>query len=72
MSSMKEIFAKNLQLLLKEAKINARKLSEDLQISSGRMSLWVQGKNMPSVENLVKIADYFAVSLDYLVGRIDY
>ncbi len=72
MSSMKEIFAKNLQLLLKEAKINARKLSEDLQISSGRMSLWVQGKNMPSVENLVKIADYFAVSLDYLVGRKDY
>ena len=30
---------------------------------------YVTGKMTPGVENLVKIADYFGVSTDYLLGR---
>lgn len=30
---------------------------------------YVTGKMTPGVENLVKIADYFDVSTDYLLGR---
>lgn len=30
---------------------------------------YVTGKMKPGVENLVKIADYFDVSTDYLLGR---
>lgn len=30
---------------------------------------YVTGKITPGVENLVKIADYFDVSTDYLLGR---
>jgi transcriptional regulator with XRE-family HTH domain len=30
-----------------------------------------QGLNYPEVRNLIILADYFKVSLDYLVGRTD-
>ena len=30
---------------------------------------YVTGKMTPGIENLVKIADYFGVSTDYLLGR---
>lgn len=30
---------------------------------------WKQGRNKPSAEALCKIADYFGVSVDYLMGR---
>ncbi len=30
------------------------------------------GKTEPSLENLVKLADMFDVSVDYLLGRTDY
>lgn len=30
------------------------------------------GKREPSIENLIKLCDYFEVSADYLLGRTDY
>lgn len=30
-----------------------------------------RGKNYPEVRNLMILADYFGVSIDYLVGRTD-
>lgn len=30
-----------------------------------------KGKNYPEVRNLIILADYFGVSIDYLVGRTD-
>lgn len=29
---------------------------------------WESGKHFPSPENLVKVAEYFACSIDYLLG----
>ncbi len=33
---------------------------------------WIRTNTLPSLENLEALADYFQVSLDYLVGRTDY
>ena len=32
---------------------------------------WEYGKNKPGFESLIPLADFFGVSLDYLVGRIE-
>lgn len=41
----------------------------DLGIARSTYACYESGKNEPDVYMLVKIADYYRVSLDYLVGR---
>jgi len=47
------------------------RVSKDTGITNGRMSQWKNAGELPSVENLMKLADYFDVSTDYLLGRTD-
>lgn len=44
-------------------------LERDLQLGQGTIRKW--DKSSPSIEKLQKVADYFDVSLDYLVGKED-
>lgn len=53
--------------IMKQHGINAKKLTEELNISSSSFTDWSKGKGTPSLDKLVKFADYFDVSLDYLV-----
>ena len=55
--------------LIKEKNITASKLSEDIDISSGLISQWKKRLQNPSFDVIVKIADYFDVSIDYLPDR---
>ncbi len=64
-------FAEVLFELLKKYNITLQKLAEDLNISKGRLSLYLNGKNNPSLLNLLKICEYFDVSLDYITARSD-
>ena len=43
------------------------KLELELGLSSGSISKW--GKSSPKADNLVKVANYFNVSVDYLLGK---
>jgi transcriptional regulator with XRE-family HTH domain len=62
---MYEIF----EHLLKEAGITAYKVSKDTGISQTTLSDWKRGRSVPKTEKLQTIADYFDVSLDYLLGK---
>ena len=42
----------------------------DLKISTGNLSKWKAGV-IPKSATITKIADYFGVSADYLLGRTD-
>lgn len=44
-----------------------RSLTDDLGISNSSFSDWHKGKGKPSLETMVKIAEYLHVSLDFLV-----
>lgn len=55
--------------LLKEKKVSAAQMARDLGFSSGLYTQWKQGKQIPSPEKLLKMADYFDVSTDYLLGH---
>lgn len=61
----------NLFKIIEEKDISAKKLSDDTGISTGNISDWKSGRCCPSINALITIADYFDISLDYLVGRTD-
>ena len=56
-----------IKTLCKENHISVNKLEETLEISKG--SLCKIDTNKPSSDRLKKIADYFGVTVDYLIGR---
>lgn len=56
-------------LLMSERGISAKELSKETGISTGNISDWKSGKCMPKTDALIKIANYFNVSVDYLLGR---
>ena len=62
-------FAQRFSQLLDAKKITAYKLSMDTEISNQNISVWKSGKSVPSLDLLIKLADYFECSIDYLVER---
>ncbi|MCI1952203.1 MAG: helix-turn-helix transcriptional regulator [Clostridiales bacterium] len=55
---------------MKENNITPYRLSKETGITQATLSRWKTGKTDPSIETLKKIADYFGVSLDYLLGDV--
>ena len=43
----------------------------EININKGLISKWESGKNDPSLRHAAYLADYFGVSLDYLIGLTD-
>ena len=64
-------FATKLQEIRKARKLTQEQLAERIDIGTPNISYFETGKFSPSIETLEKIADYFHVSVDYLLGRSD-
>lgn len=62
---MYEIF----ETLLAERGVTAYQVAKATGISTGSLSDWKNGRSSPKVEKLQKIATYFGVSVDYLLGN---
>ncbi len=45
------------------------RLAMDLNMNQNTISRYETGEREPGISDLIKIADYFDVSIDYLVGR---
>lgn len=60
----------NLLELLKKRGVS-EDLSRNTGISSGNISDWKSGRSKPGLNSLIKIADYFDCSVDYLLGITD-
>ena len=50
-----------------QAGISQQRLADDLNLSRRSISLWETGRRTPDVQSVLLLADYFQVSLDYLV-----
>ncbi len=46
-------------------------LGKIIGVGQDSISIYERGRNYPEVRNLIILADYFGVSIDYLVGRTD-
>ena len=62
-------FPRILSLLRKERKLSQKKAAEDLGIAQALLSHYEKGKRECGLEFLIKAADYYNVSTDYLLGR---
>lgn len=58
------VFAEQLKTLRKINGLTQKELAEKLKIKQNSYSDWENGKSEPNIEMLVRIADYFDVSLD--------
>lgn len=59
----------NLNYLFSEREITGKQLARELGLTEATVSRYRKGINTPSVSNLIKFADYFNCSVDYLVGN---
>lgn len=57
--------------LMKNNNVTAATLTRELNLNHSAINNWTSGKAKPSADALSKIADYFNVSVDYLLGRTE-
>lgn len=57
--------------LLTDINISRYKFKKDTGFARQSIDDWYNGIRMPTIENLILIADYFDCSIDYIVGRSD-
>lgn len=62
-------FARTLALLRREKKISQRTAAGDLGVSQALLSHYENGLREPGLGFVVRAADYYGVSCDYLLGR---
>ena len=65
-------FCDRLKELRKSSSFTQKLLAEKLGVSLTAYQYYESGRNAPSLDNLILLADLFNVSLDYLVGRDDF
>ena len=60
-----------LKEIRKSKGISQLKLAIDLNTTQNTISRYENGKREPGINELVQIADYFNISIDYLLERTD-
>lgn len=66
-----KIFAERLIELRKERGLSQATVAKDLNVSLGIVCYWETNKSDPTAHNLAKVARYFNVSSDFLLGLTD-
>lgn len=65
-----KIFAERLKQLRTDRKVSMQKLAEEIGLKNkGTIGQFETEITVPSADTLISLADYFNVSLDYLIGR---
>ena len=62
------VFAENGKYLRKEKNIGQNELARLLNLSNSSISYWENCKQEPTISALYKLAQFFEVSIDFLVG----
>lgn len=65
------MFGKRLAEIRNNKGISQYELAEHLKFTRAQLANYEQGKREPDFETLITLANYFDVSIDYLLGRID-
>lgn len=64
-------FNERLKLLRKNKGVSQKVVAVAIGISERNYQNFEYGEYKPSFENLIALADYFDITLDYLMGRTD-
>ncbi len=69
MENLNFIIGKNLQILRKKKKLTQAELGEKFSYSDKAISKWEKGESLPSIEVFYKLAKFYDVSIDSIVGE---
>ena len=64
-------FGYRLASLRSEKGLTGKQLGELVGANKSIVAQWESGRNYPNNEKLIKLADIFGVTIDYLMGRTD-
>lgn len=64
-------FARRLRRLRLDADLSAAEVAEKCNLQHDAISRYEQGKQTPSMPSLLALANFFDVSIDFLLGRTD-
>lgn len=65
-------FSIRLKELRNEKGLSQKQIAKDLGYAQSTYCDWENGKIEPTASALIKIADYYGVCIDYLLGRQDW
>ena len=66
---MEILIVERIKDLMMTERLSQYALAKSINVSQSTICNWLNGKKEPSVESLWKLADFFDVSVDYLIGR---
>lgn len=61
--------AQNLKYLREQRGLSQRAFSEEIGLSGSAVGMWETGERKPDIEMIIRLAEYFGVTLDDLVLR---
>jgi transcriptional regulator with XRE-family HTH domain len=64
-------FADRLKELRVEKQVGQVELANAINVSKGTISLWENGLREPKLSNLISLATFFNVTIDFLAGLED-
>ena len=67
-----KLLATRIKELRLEKGLTQPQLAQAIGCSKGQISFWENALNEPKASHIVKLADLFGVSTDYLLGREDW
>ncbi|WP_311407470.1 helix-turn-helix domain-containing protein [Liquorilactobacillus uvarum] len=62
-------FSLNLKMIRKQRLLTQQSVAEKLHVSRKTISSWETGHNLPDIEKLTKLAEFYEISTDELLGR---
>ena len=65
-------FAENLSALMQEQNLNAPALAKLLNVDRSNITRYLRGERLPLYNVFTKLIEFFNVSADVLLGRLDY
>lgn len=65
------MFAQRLRELRSEKGVVQKDVANFLNITTSAYGFYEQGKRVPDTDIMIKLSNYFNVSLDYLLGKTD-
>lgn len=63
-----QIFTERLNKLLSENKVTKYRLAKTIGVNKQTVSFWCEGVSEPGISLFKKVAEFFDVSADYLLG----
>ena len=63
-------FCERFRAIMKERRMSQYALHNKTMLSYDNFNQWLKGNTSPYVDNLIKLAEAFECSVDYLIGHI--